>query len=82
MSLVHWTDTCSLCNQSRFWPSRSGYKVCYVCNPNPLQALIILARRGSVGAIRRAQGWVDEHASYSTNLMETYCSNERDEQEY
>ena len=60
MSLVSWADTCSLCDGTRFWPSKSGYLVCYTCHPDPLAALVILARRGSVGAIRRAEGWVQD----------------------
>lgn len=57
MSIHSWADTCGICDGTRFWPSKSGYKVCYTCNPDPLAALVILARRGSVGAIRRAERW-------------------------
>ena len=74
MAMTSWADTCSLCKRSRFWPSRSGYFVCAVCCPDALQALIILARRGPPGAIKRAQGWVDAHASASTTQMEAHCS--------
>ena len=72
MSLVSWTDTCGICLQSRWWPSRvHDYKVCWWCSEgDPMKAIIILARRGSPGAIKRAQGWVDMHASSSTNLPE------------
>jgi hypothetical protein len=57
MSRTSWEDTCSLCNRSRFWPSKSRYFVCAICHPDPLQALAILARRGRPGVIRRAQRW-------------------------
>jgi hypothetical protein len=60
--LVNWADTCGLCDGTRFWPSKSGYKVCFTCHPDPLQALIILARRASVGAIRRAERWAQVEA--------------------
>jgi hypothetical protein len=70
MSFTTWTDTCSRCDGTRFWPSKSGYLVCYTCHPNALDALIVLARRGSVGAIRRAEGWAQAMSSASTNYME------------
>jgi hypothetical protein len=62
MSLTTWEDTCSLCQQSRWWLSRvHDYKVCWWCsNGDPLAALVILARRGSPGAIKRAQSWAEE----------------------
>jgi hypothetical protein len=36
-----------------------------------MKALVILARRGSPGAIKRAQSWVNMSISASTNLLET-----------
>jgi hypothetical protein len=69
MSLASWVDTCSRCQQSRFWPSRSGYLVCFTCNPDPLQALTVLARRGSIGAIKRAEGWA-ETPLISTSMID------------
>jgi hypothetical protein len=59
MSHATWIDTCSLCGQSRWWPSQvSDYKVCWWCsNGDPMAALVILARRGHVGMIRRAEQW-------------------------
>jgi hypothetical protein len=56
-----------LCNRSRWWPSKSGYFVCYVCHPCPLQALTILARGASVGAIRRAEAWAQVEAQRAVN---------------
>ena len=74
MSFTTWADTCSLCQQSRWWPSRSGYLVCYTCHPDPLAALVVLARRGSVGAIRRAEEWMGTLVLASTNQMEAWRS--------
>jgi hypothetical protein len=62
MSLTTWADTCSLCDGTRFWLSKSGYLVCYTCHLDPLSALIILARRGHVGMIRRAERWAQVEA--------------------
>lgn len=62
MSHGTWQDTCGICGSTKFWPSSSGYKICYGCTPDPLAALIVLARRGSVGAIRRAERWAGVEA--------------------
>jgi hypothetical protein len=53
-------DVCGVCESSRWWVSKHHYLVCAICTPDPLQALVILARRGSVGAIRRAESWAQE----------------------
>jgi hypothetical protein len=53
-----WEETCGRCgNTSRWWPSRSGYKVCRLCHPDPLMALEILARRGTPGLVQCVQRW-------------------------
>jgi len=53
-----WDETCSRCeNTGRWWPSRSGYRVCMVCAPDPCTALETLARRGKPGLVARVQGW-------------------------
>jgi hypothetical protein len=53
-----WDDTCSVCgNQLMWWRSRSGYRVCMPCNPDPLAALEILARRGKPGLVQQVQAW-------------------------
>jgi hypothetical protein len=57
MSFTTWVDTCSLCDGTRFWPSRFNYKVCMTCCPDPLEALIILARRSGATAVKRAERW-------------------------
>jgi hypothetical protein len=56
MTLGNWEDTCSLCNRSRFWPSKSGYFVCAICTPDPLDALETLGRRVP-GGVRVVQAW-------------------------
>jgi hypothetical protein len=65
MSVQHWDDMCSLCNRSRFWPSRSGYFVCAICTPDPLAALAILARRSGVAAVARAQTWAESASGFN-----------------
>jgi hypothetical protein len=56
-----WDETCSWCeNTGRWWPSRSGYRVCQVCCPTPDIALEVLARRGAPGWVQRVQGWWHE----------------------
>jgi hypothetical protein len=59
MSLGSWQDTCSLCNRSRFWPSRSGYFVCAICTPDVMEALAVLARR-KIGAVQQVRQWLAE----------------------
>jgi hypothetical protein len=41
---VTWLDRCS-CGSTRFWQSRSGYKICMACYPCALAALACLGRR-------------------------------------
>jgi hypothetical protein len=54
-------DTCSVCgNQLLWWRSRSGYRVCMTCNPDPVTALETLARRGKPGLVQQVQGWWQE----------------------
>ena len=53
---MSWMDTCSRCQGTRFWPSRSGYRVCMTCCHDPFDALEILARRVP-GGVARVQGW-------------------------
>jgi hypothetical protein len=51
-------DTCGVCgNQLFWWRSRSGYRVCMTCHPDPLAALEILARRGRPGMVQQVQAW-------------------------
>jgi uncharacterized Zn finger protein (UPF0148 family) len=53
-------DTCSMCgNQLFWWRSKTGYRVCMVCDPDPLAALETLARRGTPGLVRRVQAWIE-----------------------
>jgi hypothetical protein len=52
----HWDTICSLCQGSRFWPSKSGYFVCAICHPDVLQALEVLARR-KIGGVQLVQSW-------------------------
>jgi hypothetical protein len=56
MPYSSWQDTCALCGESRFWPSRSGYFVCAICTPDPIKALLILARRRP-GLVQEVQRW-------------------------
>jgi hypothetical protein len=51
-----WPDTCS-CGSTRFWLSRSGYKICFDCCPDPFSGLTVLARRGGPSAVPRVEGW-------------------------
>jgi hypothetical protein len=37
---------CPRCGGRRWWPSRTGQRVCMRCRPDPLQALESLAREG------------------------------------
>jgi hypothetical protein len=56
-----WEETCSRCeNTLLWWRSRTGYRVCMVCGPDPFTALEILARRGMPGLVQRVQGWWHE----------------------
>jgi hypothetical protein len=55
---VSWDETCSRCGNSLlWWRSRSGYRVCMVCCPDPLAALETLARRGAPGLVMQVQRW-------------------------
>jgi len=68
---MSWEDTCSRCgNDLLWWRSRSGYRVCMQCSPDPLEALEVLARRGQPGAITQVQGW-RAAAGSSTSMVET-----------
>jgi hypothetical protein len=51
---MSWDETCSRCgNDLLWWRSRSGYRVCMRCCPDPLSALETLARRGPQASCRR-----------------------------
>jgi hypothetical protein len=51
-------DTCGRCGNSLFWwRSRSGYRVCMHCCPDPLDALEVLARRGMPGLAQEVRAW-------------------------
>jgi hypothetical protein len=57
-----WIDTCSVCDGTRFWTSKTGYQVCWWCRQkDPLVALVILARRQSAGAVKRAESWLQAY---------------------
>jgi hypothetical protein len=63
MNRQGWEEICSLCQQSRWWVSASGYRVCWTCTEgDPLTALIILARRRSAEAVQQVQRWVESVA--------------------
>jgi hypothetical protein len=64
-------DTCGVCgNQLFWWRSRSGYRVCMACHPDPLAALEILARRGQPGMVQRVQAWThDMPAGEASDLI-------------
>jgi hypothetical protein len=54
---MSWDDTCGICGNTLFWwPSKSGYRVCAVCSPDPLGALETLGRRVPGGA-KLVQWW-------------------------
>jgi hypothetical protein len=53
---MSWQDTCS-CGSTRFWVSRTAYKVCYDCAPDVWAALLILARRGGAAAVKAVESW-------------------------
>ena len=65
---MSWDDTCSLCgNDLLWWRSRTGYRVCMRCYPDPLGALEILARRGPTRVRQRnaVLGACRTNATYS-----------------
>jgi hypothetical protein len=51
-----WDDACSRCgNALLWWRSRTGYRVCMTCTPDPLEALAVLARRAGSDAVQQVQ---------------------------
>jgi hypothetical protein len=55
---MSWDDVCGVCGNDQFWwTSKSGYKVCMRCCPDPYSALEVLARRGKPGLVKVVQGW-------------------------
>jgi hypothetical protein len=54
---MHGDETCHCGNRLLWWRSRSGYRVCMTCCPDPLRALEILARRGRPGLVQQVQSW-------------------------
>jgi hypothetical protein len=55
---MSWAETCSRCQGTRFWPSRSGYLVCWWCaEGDPLTALLVLARR-QPGCVAQVESWL------------------------
>jgi hypothetical protein len=57
VNLQRWQDQCGVYLGTRWWPSRiRDYQVCWWCTDgNPLQALVVLARRQSSAAVARAE---------------------------
>jgi hypothetical protein len=44
---MSWEEVCARCGNTLFWwRSRSGIRICMVCNGDPLSALETLARYG------------------------------------
>jgi hypothetical protein len=67
---MNWGDSCSICqNDALWWTSKQGYKVCMVCSPNPLAALVILARRGYPGLVEKVESWQQERPISQTTKV-------------
>jgi hypothetical protein len=41
----HKGSNCPVCGGSRWWTSRTGWRICQLCYQDPLQALQVLANR-------------------------------------
>lgn len=62
MLMGKWQDQCWICEGTRFWISKTGYKVCMRCSgpDDPLAALVVLARRAGNAAVKRVESWIKE----------------------
>ena len=68
---MSWEDTCGVCGNTLFWwRSKSGVRVCMVCNEDPLLALETLARYGRPGLVQEVQSWgLQEPMQPTSNMM-------------